>query len=581
MNYDEARDSEQLRKLDDAIGEFIIRYNRNQTTNPRKTLILFPGGMGSRLIQATAAFDQASGSVPPFNYDTIWLDVGTFFGDVFCLEMTRDQQGTYRDWNDRIVVADGETNLLGLTVYSDFTRWCNDNGVDWFIYNYDWRRPLKDVVDFFLQTFLPHFQQTVGNGPNGGDPLNDFVLVGHSLGGMVIKLILNSSDPQLATMSSAITVGSPFYGYGEQMHRYFEGESYFNYLGTKAVIKMISSLPGPYAFCYLDANTHQTHQVKLQTDPQYPLARYPSKDQPVPATSVDPYNPGQNRYPTNLGFDPVKLQAGLQTYVKIGNAVPNAQLAARFYNIRGVKVGGNTTEGGVTWAAVPSTYNPAAGSPLADDPQMVVPGDGTQPAWTTRLVTQPDPNCIVVKLEFLFDHMVMMASPKVQSEIAKILWPPPAARMMVKGQPSTGKPKRRKAKRPQIVAPASVKEAHDFIQKLHEIRAKSGVEGVERYIKRQRLDSLQAIGRRIISDVMKGPSPERLALREEKDGGKGGGKKSDAPARKASKKKAAKPKAKSGAKPKAKSGAKPKAKSGAKPKKGASRSKPTRKTPKR
>ena len=53
MTYDQTRDNEQLSKLDDAIRSFITRYNSNLSSTNRKTIFLFPGGMGSQLLRAT------------------------------------------------------------------------------------------------------------------------------------------------------------------------------------------------------------------------------------------------------------------------------------------------------------------------------------------------------------------------------------------------------------------------------------------------------------------------------------------------------------------------------------------------
>jgi hypothetical protein len=62
MTYDQTRDSEQLSYLDDAIAEFISRYNFNVQSTGRRTIIFFPGGMGSRLLRATTPEPDG----PPF-----------------------------------------------------------------------------------------------------------------------------------------------------------------------------------------------------------------------------------------------------------------------------------------------------------------------------------------------------------------------------------------------------------------------------------------------------------------------------------------------------------------------------------
>ena len=57
------------------------------------------------------------------------------------------------------------------------------------------------------------------------------------------------STPPPATLRKVITVAAPFYGYGGQLHRWFEGESLVNGVAalldyTKGIIKALSSFPG-------------------------------------------------------------------------------------------------------------------------------------------------------------------------------------------------------------------------------------------------------------------------------------------------------------------------------------------------
>ena len=135
--------------------------------------------------------------------------------------------------------------------------------------------------------------------------------MGHSFGGMVVKLMLHQNDPVLTNMTQAVTVASPFYGYDGQIHRWFEGEPYLNQIGpidvTLPMIRVITSLPGCYVLPYLDYQTFLTHQAALMHDPNYPLNAYPSTDANTGQT-VDPFNPGPNRYPTDTGFDLTELQ---------------------------------------------------------------------------------------------------------------------------------------------------------------------------------------------------------------------------------------------------------------------------------
>jgi pimeloyl-ACP methyl ester carboxylesterase len=158
----------------------------------------------------------------------------------------------FRDDEDKIVIPYGAVNLFGLTPYSRFTAWCDLNDLDWFIFGWDWRRRLEDTVSFFFNKFLPLFRGTVQQ-QCGVDPLQDFILIGHSFGGMLVKLMLNDQDPVLNNMTRAVTVASPFYGYDGQIHRWFEGEPLLNQIGpidvTMPMIEVITSLPGGRRRC--------------------------------------------------------------------------------------------------------------------------------------------------------------------------------------------------------------------------------------------------------------------------------------------------------------------------------------------
>jgi hypothetical protein len=186
LSYADTRDSEQLRILDVAVAEFIQRYASNPSTDRRRTLFLFPGGMGCQLLRATKRYRDNVITPQTFTYDKVWLTIGTFLGDAPKLKMHKDSQGVYRDLGNRIIIADGAVELFGVTPYSKFTSWCERRKLDWFIFGWDWRRRLDETVSFFLNRFLPKFQSSVQNACHA-DPLRDFILVGHSFGGMIVN----------------------------------------------------------------------------------------------------------------------------------------------------------------------------------------------------------------------------------------------------------------------------------------------------------------------------------------------------------------------------------------------------------
>jgi hypothetical protein len=374
---------------------------------------LFPGGMGCQLLRATKRYRDNVTTPQIFTYDKVWLTLGTFLGDALKLKMHKDSQGVYRDLGDRIIIADGAVELFGVTPYSKFTSWCERRKLDWFIFGWDWRRRLDETVSFFLNRFLPKFQSSVRNACHA-DPLRDFILVGHSFGGMIVNLMLRQSNPLLAHMSRAITVAAPFYGYDGQIHRWFEGEQYLNHLSRIKVIRAISSMPACYTLPYLDAGTYSGNQSALKNDAQFPLADYPSHDATDQTQIADPFNPVGLRYPVNTGFDRDELDHGRQVCQQL--AAPLTQHADKFFNIRGIEATPNTVVGGISWKLLPTPANPRK-SPIVNRPPQV-PGDGVQPGWSTRHVALPSSQWHTVAN---VDHMFMMEYRATQRIIGQVL----------------------------------------------------------------------------------------------------------------------------------------------------------------
>ena len=133
-----------------------------------------------------------------------------------------------------------------------------------------------------------------------------------------------------------------------------------------------------------------------------------------PAQIADPFHPVGQRYPGNTGFDPNELKHGLQIFQQL--TAPLTQYADRFFNIRGVQSTPDTVVGGIDWKLLLGMNNPST-SPITDHPPQV-PGDGVQPAWSTRLVSLPNTHWITVQD---VDHMFMMEYNVTQAAIAQVL----------------------------------------------------------------------------------------------------------------------------------------------------------------
>jgi pimeloyl-ACP methyl ester carboxylesterase len=426
LSYSSTRDSEQLRLLGAATQDFIWRYQSHQWPR-RRTLFLFPGGMGCQLLQALTPYDDNVTTVQTFNYDIAWLTPLTFlYPGALTLGMhhdVRDAPGVERDFNNRIVIADGAVELFGVTPYDLFTQWCELNELDWFVFGWDWRRRLEDTTALFLQ-FLPQFRSTVIS-QCGADPLADFVLVGHSFGGMVVNLLLHHANALLDGMSKAVTVAAPFYGYDGQIHRWFEGEQYFNWsLGKMNVIKAISSMPACYTLSYLDQQTYNLCKTELQGDPDYPLTTYPSdfvNSNPQPF--ADPFYPVTRQYPDDTDFRMNLLIHGRHTFQQLA-LPPLPRYIDKFFNIRGVQTHNNAvvqgTVQGITWQLLGIPPHDPAVTPIVDD-QPLGPGDDTQPAWSPRHALLPDPAKQWVTVRAAIDHMFMMEFPETQLAVAGVL----------------------------------------------------------------------------------------------------------------------------------------------------------------
>ncbi len=505
MTYDQARDREQLGTLEAAIGLFINRYLSNPPDPNRQTIILFPGGLGSRLVRADSPYqDGVPGQV--FHYDTVWLDCSVLTGAALDLQMANDI-----DTEEKFVLADGYVDfpLMNIRPYNGFIQWCGQRNLDWFVFGWDWRRRPKHIVDFFLGTFLPTFRQRVQDACSA-DPLARCTLLGHSFGGMIVKLIMNEANPLVDQMHRAVTVATPFYGYAGQLHRYFEGDPELNFEGRSRVTRVVSSLPGGYVLQFLDKDTYDRDRIALAADANYPLHEYPSMDATNPAIVADAYNPTTKgtkvRYPKNYGFLPNELVVAKSAYQKVAEPLTPAA-NAKFFNVRGIQFRNgaaiNETINSVTWDWIPKNFNPDAltSSPVVDE--AVCPGDGVIPAWSARLVSTPQANVRTVEGDF--EHMNIMNAEEIQNELANILGLP---QMMAMRRGRRRTPRGRSNK-----AIADRKETLKFVRGLHAVRSRHRLaskldqeQATRRYLAKYDISELRRFMGRAFVDALKSPS---------------------------------------------------------------------------
>jgi hypothetical protein len=342
--------------------------------------------MGSNLYRARAPLD-------PF-YDRVWLGPGSFVGGALALRMHRDAAGVHRDLDDRLIVADGLVKIGGLSLYDNFTRWCRASGFNLFVFAWDWRRRLEETVALFLR-FLSLFRERIG-AAYGVDPLRDFVLLGHSYGGVIVKLLLDEPSAELDGVARAVAAATPFYGFAVVMRRWLHGDRYLNLLGKREVIATICSFPGCYPLALLDEATWRANEAAFAAD-AFPLRAYPSLD--PGGRIVDPYWPAEGQYPAGT-VDHAELAHGGRIARRM------AALPARADKLFCLRGAGMDTVGAITW-----------GASITPRPPWV-PGDGIQPAWGTRLAALPADQCIT---EAGLDHMFFLEHPTAQRALAGIM----------------------------------------------------------------------------------------------------------------------------------------------------------------
>src|ERR1700752_760795 len=188
-DYATSRDEAFSARIHTAIEDFASQYELNAYSSvQRRTIFLFPGGLGSELMRSHQAYPN-----PAQSFERVWVDAGVFSGDVPLLAMLPGGDDT----EQKYVVPDGCVNLPGpdfLHAYEVFIQWCRRNSIDLFVFGWDWRRSVQDAADFFLNVFLPIFDDRFsGKTPH---PLDHFTFLGHSAGGMVVKAMLNSTANQ-------------------------------------------------------------------------------------------------------------------------------------------------------------------------------------------------------------------------------------------------------------------------------------------------------------------------------------------------------------------------------------------------
>lgn len=399
LNYDRARALTLRAVYNRLVDELVRGYQPG-----KKTVILLPGGMGSQLDRSIKKYHDGS-SLPFLEFDPIWIDLGLIF-DRDGLELGISKQS--EDFRRHIVVPDGPLRFPFLKSYDETEDYFRTRcGFNYGVFGWDWRRPLKEAavnLEFVLKSLRRRIQQRFPN----DEPLAETTLFAHSHGGLVGKILLSSlfpsQNPTNAEMNKwfgrLVTVGTPFYGTWNHQRRYYEGQEPLTSLyGTKAIVEIINSLPGPYSLMFLDTDTYEEHFVNGPLAGEldrYPVRnkRNPGNGQPDdPAFWLNPYDRiHAKHFPPMFRKD--LLTRALRELRLAVKPMPRRVLA-RLYNLRsGLNRQNTSTE--IHWDPIDGASFEASVSktPLS---YRKGPGDGTVPFWSARLAWTPSENVIALQ----------------------------------------------------------------------------------------------------------------------------------------------------------------------------------------
>ena len=111
MNYQEQGIESNFAILDKSIDKFVSEFS---PTAPN--VIFFPGGLASRLLRSKTPFNANMSTPQTFDFDDqeVWLSAWTFGHpelNALKLRMHKEADGFYHDEEDRIIIADGSSNL--------------------------------------------------------------------------------------------------------------------------------------------------------------------------------------------------------------------------------------------------------------------------------------------------------------------------------------------------------------------------------------------------------------------------------------------------------------------------------------
>ncbi|HET7597613.1 MAG TPA: hypothetical protein VFK15_11835, partial [Burkholderiales bacterium] len=340
------------------------------------SVVLLPGGMGSRLLRGTAPY-VSNARYTNTDFYELWLDFAAALrGELREIAMTEDD----RDSGGHPIVASGELSSIVKKyegVREFFRGKANFAGL-----GYDWRRTPESEFPY-LRVFLRRIAAKITE-RGFPDPRPQLTLYAHSQGGLVAKLFLNDLVARGEDIASwcerVVTCCTPFYGTWSHLSRYYIGEPFANLVtgGAEPVARIVAAVKGPYGLLPAPKRVLEPRFAALG------LARYPVRDANDHALDCDPFVfPTRRRFPDYIVED--HLTAARLQFQQIDAPLP-APFARRVYHIRSRLTAGDVPFE-TYWRADARGEDPVSHNGIEGGAH-----DGTVPYWSARLPFTPSEN---------------------------------------------------------------------------------------------------------------------------------------------------------------------------------------------
>jgi pimeloyl-ACP methyl ester carboxylesterase len=472
MSYDSYRLAKIQGYYDYQIETLVSGFDPN-----RPTVILLPGGMGSRLERT----EHPVGPEPNVINDVIWVDWGIFKPKKDALKLEIEVKGAEeRDKNSYVIAPHGPLKFITQTPYEELKDHARTAKWNYCVFGFDWRRPLAESSAFFKK-FIQDFKKRIVALHNI-DPIPRLTIVCHSMGGMVCTYALRDGRFSALGFHAVVTVATPFYGTSTQQERYYSGDGGFlnNIYGAKAVVDITSSLPGPYTLMFLPKEIYVRDGGKLGLD------RYPQLD-PDGNTEADPYDAAlMGRWPRPVKDHGQYLDRARTELVYISQPIAPS-IAPVFFNIRSSL--DTMTASELLWSNIDGdVFVPGTNqSPIAGIPG---PGDGTVPSWSAwHAYSQPGNRH---ELKEAKDHGALLEHDEVLALISTVV--------KTRGLPV---PKKRATRSPVKASPARTARAVNAWIGKAKLKQPAPSELFE-----------EAVQRTIVTSLISGTKPRMLRRRK-------------------------------------------------------------------